>query len=114
MARGKARTTRRKVKKRPKKAINWSGRAKRWWKWAWWVDGNGPFALLAHCRVLTVRLYAKCDEAERDKAVIDRGGCGGPCYGNHEIVDLRKKRPNREPEAELEEFRDYRRRWMGV
>jgi hypothetical protein len=61
---------------------------KRWGKQAEWITGNGQFALLAWCRVLTVTLWTTRDEAEGKKKFIDEMGCGGYCTGNHEIIDL--------------------------
>lgn len=63
---------------------------KRWGKEAAWITGNGQFALLAWCRVLTVTLWSTRAEAEAQKEVIDRTACGGGCFGSsaHEIIDL--------------------------
>jgi len=61
---------------------------KRWGKEAAWIDGNGQFAILAWCRVLTVSLWPTKVEAEKEKKVVDETACGGGCTGNHEIIDL--------------------------
>lgn len=61
---------------------------KRWGRKASSIDGDGQFALLAWCRVLTVTLWQTRDEAEKEKKVIDETACGGYCTRNHEIVDL--------------------------
>lgn len=67
----------------------WQSKAhKRWGKKAEWIQGDGPFAVLAHCRVLTVTLHATKGEADDSKAFIDRLACGGLCTRNHEIIDL--------------------------
>lgn len=58
------------------------------WRRAAWIDGDGPFALLAHCRVLTVTLHATRERAEHSKGIIDSTGCGGCCVRKHEIVEL--------------------------
>ena len=58
------------------------------WPRAEWIEGEGPFALLAHCRVLTITLYADADAAATHKRQIDTTGCGGRCSGNHEIVQI--------------------------
>lgn len=68
----------------------WRSKAKlRWDKQAAWIDGNGQFALLAPCRVLTVTLWKTLSEAERQKAIIDQYACGGRCSPRlHTIIDL--------------------------
>ncbi len=57
------------------------------WKRAAWVSGAGPYALLAHCQVLTVTLHRTAEAAERSKEGID-GACGHMCSSRHEIVEL--------------------------
>jgi hypothetical protein len=64
-----------------------------------WISGGKDlttyaYALLAHCHRrksggLTVTLWRTLAEAEQRKALIDRFGCGGGCYQDHEIVVLR-------------------------
>ena len=67
----------------------WPKEAKRrWGKKAEWIQGDGQFALLAWCRVLTVTLWSTMVEAEEKKKFIDKMACGGGCTRNHEIVDL--------------------------
>jgi len=61
---------------------------KRWGKEAEWISGDGQFALLAWCRVLTVTLWVNRAEAEKQKKFIDEMACGGGCTRNHEIIDL--------------------------
>ena len=56
------------------------------------IEGDGPYALLAWCKTLTVRLHPSMQEAEKSKANIDQIGCGGTCSRRHEIVDVRQKR----------------------
>jgi hypothetical protein len=73
------------------KAVNWNQRAWKRWRRARTVDGDGPFALLAHCRVLTITLHETSESAEKDKAMIDNVGCGGCCYKRHEIIDMRSR-----------------------
>jgi hypothetical protein len=61
------------------------------WPRAVWVNGDGPYATLARCRVLTVALHASLDAAHAAKRAIDQWGCGGrcPCTGaGHELVRL--------------------------
>lgn len=53
-----------------------------------WIEGHGRFAVLAHCKVLTVTLWNTRQEAQDAKRFIDDIGCGGVCKGKHEIVDL--------------------------
>ena len=63
---------------------------KRWGRRAERIEGDGRFALLARCRVLTVTLWPTMDEAEKQKDFIDRTCCGGGCFGPgaHEIIAL--------------------------
>jgi hypothetical protein len=58
------------------------------WPRAAWVQGDGAYASLAHCHVLTVWLYDTLEEAEHAKWFIDWHGCGGKCSNHHEIVCL--------------------------
>jgi hypothetical protein len=61
------------------------------WSRAEWVRGDGRWALLAHCDVLTVALHPTLEGAEKERAQIDRTGCGHACSVSgrrHEIVDL--------------------------
>ena len=67
----------------------WYTKARRkWGRKAGWIEGEGQYALLAWCRVLTVTLCQTRGEAEEKKEYIDEIGCGGFCYKKHEIVDL--------------------------
>jgi hypothetical protein len=71
----------------------WRALAKCRYPDAAWVWGDPPaagpcFALLAHCRVLTVTLWAAREDAEREKAVIDETACGGRCWRAHEVVEM--------------------------
>jgi len=68
---------------------SWRAEARRrWGRQAAWIQGDGRFALLAWCRVLTVSLWQTLAEAEEQKHFIDRTACGGLCTGEHEIIDL--------------------------
>ena len=58
------------------------------WPRAAWIHGDGPYALLAWCRVLTVSLHDDPDVALESKQTIDASACGGRCTGRHEIVRL--------------------------
>lgn len=59
------------------------------WPRAEWINGEGPFALLAWCSVLTVTLHKTLESAEDDLRLIDGHGCGHACRNEHEIVELR-------------------------
>lgn len=51
-----------------------------------WVSGEGPYALIAWCRVPTVTLY---ETPERAHAALEAlGACGGHCTRRHEVVAL--------------------------
>jgi len=71
--------------------------ARHWGRKAAWIEGDGPFALLARCRDLTVMLFATRGEAEEKLRVLNRRGCGGLCAVDtrdrpHVIIDLSKPR----------------------
>jgi hypothetical protein len=70
----------------------WETKAKKkWGKKAAWIHGDGQFALLAPCRVLTVTLWPTLEEATKEKERIDQGACGGQCNpARHSIVDMSK------------------------
>lgn len=63
-------------------------KAKRKWRNAEWITGNGKYALLAYCDVLTVTLWPTYEEAVMRKAFIDKYACGHACYKHHEIVEV--------------------------
>jgi hypothetical protein len=57
-----------------------------------WITGDGAFALLAWCRVLTITLWDTYWSAFRASVPIDPRtgtGCGGKCHGAHQIVHIR-------------------------
>lgn len=59
------------------------------WSHASWILGNGRFAVLAHCKRLTVLLCDNWPQAEREKTRLDQVGCCGVCdRAMHEIVDM--------------------------
>lgn len=60
----------------------------RWRLRSEWINGRGRWALLAWCNVLTIRLYETEEAAEKGQRLIDETGCGGGCWGRHEIIDL--------------------------
>ncbi len=53
-----------------------------------WVTGTGPYAVLAHCKVLTITLHRDHDAATAARRFIDRTGCGGGCHRDHAVVNL--------------------------
>jgi hypothetical protein len=61
------------------------------WPRACWINGEGPWATLAHCRVLTIQLHRTRERAVEAERLIDASACGGLCHGAHEIVRLRRK-----------------------
>ena len=76
-----------------KPAQPYNAMAKRRWKKAEWIDGEGPYAVLAHCRVLSISLHETQEAAEKSKQAIDRYGCGGDCSpAYHHIVKMRAPR----------------------
>lgn len=66
----------------------WRKTAECIWPRAVWVTGEGRFALLARCHVLTVTLWETPEEAEERKRFIDRTACGGRCHRDHKIIEL--------------------------
>jgi hypothetical protein len=70
----------------------WQCRARRLYRHAVWVYGDGPYALLAHCRQLSITLWGTRQEADYERYYLLP--CGGGCTGEsgHEVVDLRSAR----------------------
>jgi hypothetical protein len=62
--------------------------AKRLWKRAAWIHGDGPIAVIAYCNVTTVTLHSDPEVARHSVDFIDEHGCGGNCYRHHRVVDL--------------------------
>ncbi len=58
------------------------------WPEAAWIEGEGRWASVAHCRDLTVMLHKSLDDARAAVAAIDRRACGGACSRHHEVVEL--------------------------
>ncbi len=52
------------------------------------VSGRGRWATVAWCGPMSVHLHRTPEDAERAKRMIDGGGCGHRCWGDHELVDL--------------------------
>ena len=65
------------------------------WPRAEWVSGDGPYATVAHCRVLTVELHETREAATKALTAIDRHACGGRCYGQHELILLQPEAVSR-------------------
>jgi len=61
---------------------------RRWAGKAEWVIGNGRYALLEPCRVLTIQLFDSQYEALLERNLGNEFGCGDRCLGAHEVVDL--------------------------
>ena len=68
--------------------MTYHSKARKRWRKAEWINGEGRYAVLAWCRVLTVTLWPTVEKAEAAKREIDDTACGGMCEMRHEIVDL--------------------------
>jgi len=53
-----------------------------------WINGEGPYGVLAWCGGLTITLWSMYEEALKAKSYIDANFCGHYCYKKHEIVEL--------------------------
>ncbi len=55
-----------------------------------WVSGEGEWAVLAWCRVLSVSLWPSLEDTQSALAEISlpKSVCGGRCHNKHEIVHL--------------------------
>jgi hypothetical protein len=63
--------------------------AKKRYKRAIWIDGDGRYATVAACNgPVTVMLHETREKAERAKRRIDSLGCSGSCSNAHTILDL--------------------------
>ena len=72
-----------------KESDSWYAEARRrWLGTAEWVTGEGPFALVEPCRVLTIQLFPTRDEALMAKFLVDGAGCGDGCLQDHRLVNL--------------------------
>jgi hypothetical protein len=58
------------------------------WSRTEWIEGDGRYASVSHCRITTVQLHEMAEKAKRSLAIIDVSGCGGLCNRNHAFVDL--------------------------
>ena len=62
------------------------------WRRAAWVDGEGPFAVVAWCDPLTVSLWAELEKAQRALVNLDSSiGCGHGCVSDHELIRLTER-----------------------
>ena len=68
--------------------MNYSLIAKKLFKEAEWIEGDGRFALVSRCRGVTVSLWESLEAATNKKSFIDKIACGGACVGDHEIIVL--------------------------
>lgn len=66
----------------------WATLARCRWPRAAWIAGEGPFAVTALCRPLTVTLHPTVEAAEAELAFIAEHGCGHTCTGAHELIRL--------------------------
>ena len=58
------------------------------WPHAAWVSGNGAFACLEWCGVVSVSLHPDLAAAQLALAKVDQDGCCSRCTGRHELVRL--------------------------
>jgi hypothetical protein len=63
-----------------------------WGRRAAWVEGSGPFAVVAWCDPLTVTLWPDLERAQRAFTNLDSSiGCGSSCVGDHELIRLSER-----------------------
>jgi hypothetical protein len=53
-----------------------------------YVTGDGPYALVARCDMLSVALYETEAEVRRRRKRLETTGCGRACEHRHEVVLL--------------------------
>jgi hypothetical protein len=70
--------------------------ARKTWRRAIWVIGDGPYASVSRCPPgATVMLFGTMAEAEVVTGFIDSTGCGENCRRDHLTVELKiKRRPS--------------------
>jgi len=68
----------------------YNAKAKKRWRRAEWVTGEGRYATVSDCQdIQTVMLHETMDEAVKVKEQIDSTGCGSKCDSRrHKIVDM--------------------------
>lgn len=62
------------------------------WPSAEWIAGDGPYAVAAYGRPLTIQLYATSEAAANARALIDETGCGHTCTSWHQVYELGMRR----------------------
>jgi hypothetical protein len=58
------------------------------WRNAEWIKGEGPYAVLAYCSVLTITLHATEQSANDAINEIGETGCGEKCEGEHSLTEF--------------------------
>lgn len=58
------------------------------WPHAAWVVGDGPYAVLAHCDMLSITLHDTPEAGRVALARVDELRCCRKCDGRHELVVL--------------------------
>lgn len=58
------------------------------WPTAAYVIGDGPYALVAHCDMLSVALYETAAEAGEARRRLNSVGCGRTCERRHQLAVL--------------------------
>lgn len=66
----------------------WRALAQCIWPRTEWINGNGKYATVAYCHVLTIMLHQTLDDAAAALHAINDTGCGGRCNNRHEIIEL--------------------------
>ena len=54
----------------------------------YYVDGEGPYALVNDCRPREVALYESKSDARKQKKLDDEVGCCGGCGRQHRVIHL--------------------------
>ena len=73
---------------------SWYAEARRRWAGkAEWVTGEGRYALVEPCRVLTIHLFAYKRDALSALKLANTAGCGERCVGDHRLVKLDDNNP---------------------
>lgn len=62
--------------------------ARCYWRRSAYISGDGPYAVITCSPNRIVYLFATRGMAEYEKTLIDRHGCGEPCYHRHKIEEL--------------------------
>lgn len=64
------------------------GAARKRWKRAVWIQGQGRWAVVAYCNHTSVSLHIDRIDAVHSMAFIDRLGCGHQCQRVHALIDM--------------------------